>query len=326
MARVHHLTDGDSPELLDKERQYAELFRAHGAFLASDLAPARFLARRTFMHDVKYWPVAIDSTSDEAIERDVHRWLDLFRDTGVTPFCVPVDEPRSDEAKQRARHVADVIGRAGGGRPLLLRAVTDAWSPGYGDAFDIYFSPANFPNPARARRATGERFWTYNGRPPSAGSAILDTDGIALRTWGWIAERYDIELWYAWQGLYFSDRYNHGGPTDVIHDALTFDERSRGGSDFGNGDGVLAYPGPRPSLRLKALRRGLQDRLLLRALAACGAAGSARRIAKRMMPRALGEARAKLGWSLAEPVWESARSELLDAIEKECHEPATLAH
>ena len=33
---------------------------------------------------------------------------------------------------------------------------------------------------------------------------------------------------------------------------ITFDERRKGGEDFGNGDGLLAYPGPLPSLRLKA--------------------------------------------------------------------------
>ena len=326
IARVHGLADTDSPELLEQERVYDELFRAHGAFLAADLPPERFEARRRFVHDVKYWPVAIDSSSDAAIERDVQRWLELFRGSAVTPFAIPVDEPRTAAARQRARHIAEVIGRAGGGRPQLLRAVTDAWSPSYGDAIDVYISPANFPATARTRRALGERYWTYNGRPPAAGSLILDTDGVALRTWGWIAQRYDVELWYAWEGLYFSDRYNHGGPTDVLRDPLTFDERSRGGSDFGNGDGLLAYPGPLPSLRLKALRRGLQDRLLLRELARCGAADTAKRLAERAVPQALGEARGKPSWSLEEPVWERARLQVLDAIERECHEQAALAH
>ena len=325
IARVHGLPDGDAPELIEKERAYQQLFRAHGAFLAADLPPARFEARRSFLHDVKYWPVAIDASNDTAIERDVHSWLELFRGSGVTPFAIPVDEPRSTADRQRARHIADVIGRAGGGRPGLLRAVTDAWVPFYGDAMDVYFSPRNFPKPALARRALGERFWTYNGAPPGAGSMILDTDGVALRTWGWIAERYDIELWYAWEGLYFSDRYNHGGPTDVTRDPLTFDERSRGGSDFGNADGLLAYPGPLPSLRLKALRRGLQDRLLLRELAACGGAETAKRITRRAVPRALGEASGKPSWSLEEPDWERARYDVLDAIERECRGQAVLA-
>jgi len=184
---------------------------------------------------------------------------------------------------------------------------------------DVFISPDNFAGTARARAARGERFWTYNGRPPEAGSMILDTDGVALRTWGWIAERYGIELWYAWQGLYYSDRYNHGGPTDVLRDPLTFDERSRGGSDWGNGDGLLAYPGALPSLRLKELRRGLEDRLLLRELRACGAGDIAQRIVQRLVPRALGEAHGTASWSVEEADWEQARREVLDAIEVNCH-------
>lgn len=325
IARVHGLRDDDSPALLAREAEYHRLFREHGAFLAADLPPARFEPRRRFIHDVKYWPVAIDISSASAIENDVRRWLELFRGTGVTPFAIPIDEPRTTPDKLRARHVAEAVKRAGGGRPHLLCAVTDAQAPVYGDAIDLYLSPANFPNAAQARHSLGERYWTYNGKPPAAGSMILDTDGVALRTWGWIGERYGVELWHAWEGLYFSDRYNKGGPTEVTRDPITFDERSRGGADFGNGDGILAYPGPLPSLRLKALRRGLQDRLLLRELAACAGSAAAERIVRRVIPTALGEARGEPSWSLEEPAWEQARRDVLSGIEKECHGRAALA-
>lgn len=321
IARVHGLSDGESPELVAKEAGYHELFRRHGAFLAADLPPARFEARRRFVTNVRYWPVFVDTSSDAAIERDVRSWLELFRDTGVTPFVIPVDEPRTEAARERARHIAEVIGRSGGGRPGLLRAVTDEPRSSYGDVFDVYFSPKSFAHDLRGRRTRGERFFTYNGRPPEAGSMIIDTNGVALRTWGWIAQRYDIELWYAWEGLYFSDRYNGGGPTDVMVDPVTFDERTRGGSDFGNGDGLLAYPGPLPSLRLKALRRGLQDRLLVRKLVRCGGAAEAQRVVERMVPRALGDSEhAEPSWSLEETVWEGARRELLRRAEELCHE------
>ena len=91
------------------------------------------------------------------------------------------------------------------------------------------------------------------------------------------------------------------------------------------GDGLLVYPGPLPSLRLKALRRGLQDRLLLRQLAACGAREEEQRIVRQVVPRALGEGRADASWSISEESWEQARRQVLDAIERECHGQAALA-
>ncbi len=318
IARAHGLADGDGELLIDKEAEYHRLLRAHGVLLASDLPPERFAARRRFVTKTRYFPVAVDTSTDAAIQRDVARWLELFRTLDATPFAIPVDEPKSRSQKERARHIAEVIGRAGGGRPRLLRAVTDSALPIYGDAFDVYLSPKNIPKVALARRERGERFWTYNGRPPEAGSMILDTSGVALRTWGWIAYRYDIELWYAWEALYYSDRYNRGGKTNVFSDPVTFDERSAGGTDFGNGDGVLVYPGPLPSLRLKALRRGLTDRLLLQRLEACGGGETARAIARRVVPLALGEAGRQASWSTDERVWEQARREVIQAIGEKC--------
>jgi hypothetical protein len=318
LARAHGLADDDGPEEIALEERYVRLFREHGALLATHLGPERFAARQKFVHGVRFWPAAVDTTSDASIARDVRRWLELFQGSSVVPFTIPVDEPHTLPQKQRARHVADVIGQAGGKPPRFLRAVTDSVQPLYDGAIDLFFSPSDIPRVSDVQRRQGIAFWTYNGRPPSAGSMILDTSGVALRSWGWIAYRYGIDLWYAWEGLYFSDRYNRGGPTDVFHNATTFDERRRGGEDFGNGDGVLAYPGPLPSLRLKALRRGLQDRLLLLALEACGHRADAERMARRIVPRALGEADARASWPSDEPPWEAARQELFDALDKEC--------
>jgi hypothetical protein len=322
IARVHGIPEDDGSELLELEERYHSLFRAHGALLATNLPPGRFPPRKRFVRDVRHWPVALDLSSDAAITKDVREWLTLFEGSQVIPFTIPVDEPATLAQKQRAAHIARVIGRAGGGPPRLLRAVTDRFSDVYDGSIDVWFSPWDIPARAQQRRPKGERFWTYNGKPPGAGSMIIDTDGVALRTWGWIAYLYEIDLWYAWEGLYFSDRYNGGGPTDLERDTVTFDERTRGGEDFGNGDGLLAYPGPRPSLRLKALRRGLSDRLLLVALDRCGGRERAQQIARGLVPRALGEASGnRPSWPRDERAFEAAKGELLDALtQRGCHD------
>jgi hypothetical protein len=304
IARVSATVE-DSAAQIDVERNYHLLFRQHGCYLASDLRPNRFAVRSEFARGVRYWPVAIATDDDAAASEDVKSWQKLFAGSPIQLFAIPVDEPHDDAARLRVRHFGELIRAAGGG---LWNAVTAPPHPLYDGFVDVYITPDASSRP---------RF-TYNGHPPQAGSNILDTDGIALRTWGWIAFLYDVELWYAWEGLYFSDRYNNGGPTDVLHDPLTFDQRRTGGTDFGNGDGILAYPGLLPSARLKALRRGQQDRLLLMKLASCG--GDAKGLAQKLVGKALQDApgQGAGSWPSDAARWDAARLELLDAIVSKC--------
>jgi hypothetical protein len=319
LAGKHGLADGDSPEQIALERSYMDLFRRHGALLASDFPLARLRPRAEFLtDDVRFWPVLIDRKDARARAADVAAWIDFFRGRPQLPFTFMIDEPDEEERALVREHGLE-IRAAGGGAPRLLYAVTDQARPIYRGAVDVFVSPASIPPPEGY--GPGVRFWTYNGRSPSAGNMTIDKPGTALRTWGWIAERYSVELWYAWEGLYFTDRYNRAtGPTDLMNQPLNYDERRRGGEDFGNGDGLLAYPGPLPSLRLKALRRGLTDRLLLRRLAGCGAEGrdQAAAMARELVPRALAEAKGEQSWPDDEVAWEAARQHLLDAISTRC--------
>ena len=306
IARAYGLPDDDA-QLLPIERKYEALVRAHGAYLASDLPPARFEARRDFLDGARYWPVHV---AEERLRADADFWDRRFAALPQIPFATTVDEPRDAAQRAEARKMAEAMGK----HEKLLRVVTAAPSPDFGGAIDVYISPASRP-PHR---------WTYNGAPPSAGSLVLDADGTALRTWGWIAARYDVELWYAWEGTYYADRYNGGGPTDVLNNPLTFDQRKKQArdADWGNGDGVLVYPGaasqPWPSLRLKALRRGLQDRALLVALAACGARDVVERETHALVPRALDEGKGAAAWPSDEAPWEAARQRLYDAWRTRC--------
>jgi hypothetical protein len=136
---------------------------------------------------------------------------------------------------------------------------------------------------------------------------VLDAEAPGLRTWGWVAWRYQIPLWYAWDALYWHDRHNRKGALDAAGDATSFDS----GDDHGNLDGVLAMPGCQPTLRLAALRRGLEDRALLGQAARCDAA-AADAIAHRLVPTALGEAGDAPSWPSDEVTWEAARRELIE--------------
>lgn len=309
IARLHGVADDDGEPELTWERRYAELARAHGVYLASDQPAARVPPRAALMEGVRYWPVSVELSSDDAIREGVRAHLEVFAGRPQIPVLTPVDEPSTPEARARARRACEVARAAGDGR--LLCAVTASPHPELDGPFDAYFSLDATVAPPRP----GVKIWTYNGRPPRAGSVVIDGEGGGLRTWGWLAERYGLELWYAWETLYVRDRYNEGpgAKLRVPDDPLTFDERRGGkGQDRGNGDGLLLYPGPRPSLRLKVLRRGLQDRLLVRALRACDPA-AADRIVRETIPRGFGEATTP-SWPPDERAWEAARARLLDAL------------
>ena len=318
LAAAHRMADGDGAEQIALERRYMDLFRRHGALLATDFPPERLRPRLDFLtDDVRFWPVWIAKRDPEKLAREVAAWIELFRGRAQVPFGFTIDEPDEEERAQvRAHGVAARAAGAGDGR--FLYAVTDEPREEYQGAVDVFVSPRGIPPPSGY--PPGTHFWTYNGRSPSAGSMTIDKPGTALRTWGWIAERYHIELWFAWEGLYYTDRYNRAtAPTDTMHQPLTYDERKKGGEERGNGDGLLVYPGPLPSLRLKALRRGLEDRLLLRRLAGCpGGAGDAAGIARQMIPRAMREADGKQSWPDDEASWELARRAVLDALARRC--------
>ncbi len=303
IARAHDVADP-----LASERAYAAMFRAHGVIASPELTAGSWPARRDLVAGLPFVPVLLPR--DRAgITAEVAGWRDRLAGTGQVAFAIPIDEPRALLAQLRVRVLAGWVRAAGGGPGRFLYAVTHA--PGWllGDEVDVFISPfAVRPGEARAT-------WTYNGTPPWAGAMVLDAAGGGPRTWGWIGYRYQVPLWYVWEALYWADRHNDGRAArghDLVRDPISFDD----GEDHGNLDGVLAYPGPRPSLRLKAVRRGQQDRALLEALAACAGADAAMAIARATVPRALGEVQAgdPPTWPRDEAGWEAAREQVLAAL------------
>jgi hypothetical protein len=295
----------------DAERACVDLFRAHGVLLAPDLTVDLYEKRKPMLFDFPHIPVALSQDPATAAQ-EVRAWIAATKDSGKVPFAIPIDEP-GPKVRGRVRELADAVRAAGGGPSTFRFAVTDEPRPEYGDAIDLYihWNAARLDNTARDR-------WTYNGKPPRAGSMVLDTRTPGTRTWGWIAHRYNIPVWYVWDALYWHDRHNRKGSPlpgrafDAKADAVSFDD----GEDHGNLDGVLVLPdkaGCQPTLRLAALRRGFQDRALLELATKCKPAETAA-LAAQLIPKALGDAPSEgtAPWPADEAAWELARRKLLE--------------
>jgi hypothetical protein len=184
-------------------------------------------------------------------------------------------------------------------------------------------SPARLTTP-------GKSVWAYNGKRPFSGAAVLDVPATDLRANAWIAARYGIPRWFYWEATSWTSYGGGkvGGDTDPFEVADSFHNKD---GDHSNGDGILVYPGTQtsqgmrsygletvfPSVRLKNVRRGIQDVGYL-LLARAHSVSEADAVVARAVPSALSEAKpgSKPSWSDDARPWLDARRELLAIVRK----------
>lgn len=293
------------------ERSCASMFREYGVLLTPDIRLDWWPARKEMLAGVRDLPAWIPSDPVEGAAA-VKAWIAATAGTGQVPFAIPIDEPRTPEKQAKVKELAAAVRAAGGGPTTFRYAVTDDIRPDvYGDLIDVYIT-------LNAKRSDTVPRWTYQSGPPRGGSMVLDAVTPGTRTWGWIAWRWNIPLWYVWDALYWHDRHNRKGaplpgtPLVATRDPVSFND----GEDHGNFDGVLTLPtadGCARTLRLASIRRGLQDKALLDLASTCDRA-AAEKLAEQMVPRALGDAPkdSARSWSADESDWERARRQLIE--------------
>jgi hypothetical protein len=196
-------------------------------------------------------------------------------------------------------------------------------------------APDLFPQRARlARAAPSARWvWAYNGQRPYAGPMMLDVPATDLRANAWIAARYGIERWFYWEATYWLDSNGGGHGAGVGTDPFVVAESFHDAvGDHANGDGILVYPGTQrlpgavdyglatvfPSVRLKNLRRGIEDVGYV-ALARAVDREAADAVVRRTVPRALALAGDRPAWPERGAAWISARAALADVIASRAH-------
>lgn len=167
------------------------------------------------------------------------------------------------------------------------------------------------------RIAKGERAWFYHSGHPAVGGHSINLPGTDMRSWGVIGARYGFQGQLMWAANLGSDRWPYSQPSYKPDDDRI-------------GNGVLVYPGnqlpkigfdavpgPIPSMRMKAWRRGLQDAELY-LLAREKNPHAAQSLISTLIPRALGEALAAgdqhPSWPAQAGPWIQWREQLLSLL------------
>ncbi|MCB1755213.1 MAG: DUF4091 domain-containing protein [Gammaproteobacteria bacterium] len=162
------------------------------------------------------------------------------------------------------------------------------------------------------RRELGEKIWFYHNGHPAVGVHSINASGIEMRTWGVIAARYNFDGQLMWAVNLGSDEQPFARPSYKDDD-----------DRFGNGVmvypgnqlakiGFPATPGPMPSMRLKAWRRGLQDAELAVLGRKAGRQTAVDELLEAMIPAALGEATGDAQWPDDPARWIDFHWQLLE--------------
>lgn len=189
---------------------------------------------------------------------------------------------------------------------LDLRGKIRFWAPN---------ANAAAPDFLQQQSERGERIWFYHSGHPHIGIHSINADGIEMRTWGVIAARYGFHGQLMWAVNLGALEDPYGQPS-----YRTKDDR------FGNGTlvypgamldtiGFEPSPGPIPSMRLKAWRRGLQDAELVALARTADNDAAVNELLQAMIPSALADATGAASWPSDPAQWWDFRLKLLDLAE-----------
>lgn len=200
---------------------------------------------------------------------DSHGWANLA-------YFYPVDEPNSPDAYQRVRDFAMLAHEAHPGIDLILTESPRPRPSNWGALFDsvsvwvILFGHFNEAEIVE-RQAAGQSVWAYTALtdqgPPTLPHWALDFPLLDYRIPLWISWRYKLTGLLYWTTVFWSR----------VVDPWTEPNTYPQGQNAFNGEGILFYPGtavgyegPVPSMRLKAIRDGMEDYEYLKLLTESG--------------------------------------------------------
>lgn len=234
----------------------------------------------------------------------------------VTFYTYLRDEPNDEEAYRFVQKWGRAIRQAESVVKVMVVEQTWPQNEEWGNlegAIDIWCPLFSLfrPESAAERQAAGETIWTYTAlcqREPTPWWHI-DFPLLHYRVPAWIAWRYRIRGLLYWGGMSY-----WRGVEDPWTDPRTLDRRNGRKDPLYNGEGTLVYPG-RPvgydgiasSLRLKALRDGIEDYEYLASLERAALADAAQEVVMTL-------AGSWFDWEKDATAYETARAQLAEMI------------
>jgi hypothetical protein len=268
----------------------------------------------------------------ESVQQQANLWVGWFQKNSpnVRYFWYATDEPDSARFIWLEEHANWVHSNEGIGKKLPVFTTT-AYNEKLKNDVNIWAGYNGVDlNVLPQIRKNGGDHWFYNGNRPRYGSVILEGAAVDLRVNSWILYKYAINTHFIWQSTAWD--HNMQGPKKHLHqnifnNPLTFINDQM---EFGNGDGILFYPGRMPyypdedrglnrilpSIRLKNIRRGQQDAAIMQMAEQKVGREKVILLINKVVPKALSEVSMKdaVPWSEHGDDYDRVRLELLKLL------------
>ena len=273
-------------------------------------------------------------TTKKEIQVESDKWALWFKKNapGVNYFKYMIDEPGPAQYSFINEQVSWIKSNPGPGKNVKIQ-VTTGYVDDLKDAVDIWDAYDGVElDRIEGLQKEGKDYWFYNGNRPRYGSVILEGTAVDLRVNGWIKYLFNINTWFVWHSTHWT--HNSQGPKGrlqqrIFNEPLTFINEHL---DWGNGDGILFYPGRMPhqpeenrginrimpSIRLKNIRRGQQDYELLWLAEKKLGAEKIKAMAREIVVKAMDEIdmEDKVYWPQNGDAYDAMRHRLLDIIKE----------
>lgn len=270
--------------------------------------------------------------SRESMQRESDKWVQWFEENApnVQYYWYMIDEPGEVQFPYIREQAGWIHDNPGPGSELPV-FTTREYTPALDDAIDVWAGGQNVELEELPHlKEEGKDHMFYNGYRPRYGSVILEAAAVDLRVNAWMKYLYGVNTWFLWHSTHW--QHNMQGPKGHLHqrvfeEPLTF---ISWGMSFGNGDGVVLYPGRMPfypdqdrglneilpSIRLKNIRRGQQDYEIMRLAARTAGRERVEELIRTVVPRGFSEVEEtdEVPWSVHGNDYDRVRSRLIDLV------------